>query len=89
LAISALIPSWLDEVTDTYSNDPKAQELLTKLAVSPIAQPYYSLQQGLIRHNGHIWVGADNTLQQRLIEAFHSSAVGDHSGFPATYQCIR
>jgi hypothetical protein len=32
-----------------------------------------------------IWVGADKTMQQHIIVAFHDSPVGGHSGFQVTY----
>ena len=43
----------------------------------------------MILHHGRIWVGSDSSIQQKIIEAFHASAVGGHSGFPATYRRIK
>jgi hypothetical protein len=48
----------------------------------------YELQQGVIKFNGKIWVGANVGLQTKLIQAFHASALGGHSGIQATYQRI-
>ena len=62
---------------------------MTKLAVSATSKPNFSLHQGLLRYKGRIWVGPDVILQQRIIMAFHSSPVGGHSGFPATYRRIK
>lgn len=89
LSISTAVPSWLDDITASYASDPKAQELLAKLSVAGSAGPNFSLQQGLLRHHGRIWIGADASLQQRIIAAFYDSAIGGHSGFPATYQRIK
>lgn len=58
-AISALVPSWLDEVTASYTTDPRAQELLQRLALSPSVEPHFELRQGILRHKGHIWIGAN------------------------------
>lgn len=49
-AISAPVPSWLEDVKASYINDPKAQELLTKLAVSSTADPHFTLHQGLLQY---------------------------------------
>lgn len=54
LSISSAVPSWLEEVSASYTDDPKAQGLLAKLALSDTAVPNFSLHQGLIRHKGRI-----------------------------------
>jgi hypothetical protein len=59
------------------------------LAVHSPNKHGFSLHQGIIRHGSQIWVGENSTLRIKLIEAFHSSAVGGHSGVHATYQRIK
>ena len=88
-AVSAPVPSWLDAIIHSYNSDARAQELLTKLAVSENSEPHFSMHQGLLRYKGHIWVGTDVILQHKIIVAFHSSLVGGHSGFPTTYRRIK
>jgi hypothetical protein len=78
------VPSWLHDVKLSYDTVARAQELLTKLAISDIAEPHFTLQQGLLRYKGRLWVGADEALQH-----LHSSPVGGNSGFLATYQHIK
>ena len=69
--------------------DGKAQELLKELVIhSPNAQGY-SLQHGVIRYQGRIWVGSNFAVQAKIITALHSSAVGGHSGQQTTYQRIK
>lgn len=87
--VSTVVPSWLEDIVASYASDLKATELISKLAISPSADSHFTFQQGLLRRDGRIWVGADSALQQRIITAFHASAVGGHSGFPATYQRIK
>jgi transposase InsO family protein len=36
-----------------------------------------------------LWLGGSETLQKKILTAFHSSAIAGHSGFPVTYQRIR
>ena len=43
------------------------------------------MKDGILRYNQRIWVGANPLLHQKLLQACHSSALGGHSGFPATY----
>lgn len=88
-AVSTVQPHWVQEILNTYAIDPIAQKLLTELAIqNPNAQGY-SLDQGLIRKGTLIWIGNNSALQTRLITAFHSSAIGWHSGVNATYHRIK
>jgi hypothetical protein len=59
------------------------------LAVDAAAVPHYSWHDGLLRYKNRIWVGSDIPLQTRLIEAFHSMAVGGHLGIPVTYARLK
>jgi len=57
-AISAPVPLWLEEIIkDSYATDSKCQSLLTKLTVSPDADPHFKLQQELLHYKGRFWVG--------------------------------
>ena len=49
----------------------------------------YSLDKGLIKHHDKIWIGNNSATQTKLINAFHSSAIGGHSGVAATYQRLK
>ena len=82
-------PVWLQEVLNSYEVDPDAQTLLQKLAISAADTSEYSLEKGVIKHQGRIWIGANQALRTKLISAFHASAVGGHSGIQATYQRVR
>ncbi|KAK1679066.1 hypothetical protein QYE76_039914 [Lolium multiflorum] len=85
-AITTVQPQWLSTVLDSYSRDAQAQALLQKLSVDPNADARYTLDHGVLRCNGRIWVGDDAALQQQIISAFHDSPQGGHSGFPVTYR---
>jgi hypothetical protein len=86
---SEVQPAWLQEVLNSYLTDADAQRRLTELAIaSPDAQGY-ELKDGLIRLRGRVWIGSNSALQTKLITAFHSSAIGGHSGADATYQRLK
>ena len=87
--MSGCQPAWLLEVLQSYDSDPVTQELLAKLLDTSVSPPNYTLQDGLIRYKGRIWVGKDDVVRSKLVQAMHASAVGGHSGLPATYWCIK
>jgi hypothetical protein len=83
-SVSAVKPSWIQEVLNSYQTDPQAQALLTELAISSPNAAGFMLDQGLITQQGKIWIGSNSALQTKLISAFHSSVIGGHSGIKAT-----
>jgi hypothetical protein len=86
MTVTTVQPTWLAEVQTSYDEDAHAQNLLQKLAIAPLADEHYTLDHGILRYQGRIWVGKDEQLQTRIISAFHDSPQGGHSGFPVTYR---
>jgi len=84
-AISSSSPTWLSDVVAGYDSDPTSRKLLQELALNCDIHPPYTLINGIIHVGDRIWVGDNKTLQLRIFEALHSSAIGGHSGFPVTY----
>ncbi|KAK1693114.1 hypothetical protein QYE76_009811 [Lolium multiflorum] len=89
MAISAVQPRWIESVIEGYQADPKAQELLTELAITQTNDQGYSLHKGVIRHKGRVWLGTQHQAHQAVLLAFHHSALGGHSGILPTYQKIK
>jgi hypothetical protein len=81
-ALSAASPQWVDLVVDSYQQDPLAKEMITKLSVNSAFVPHFTLSHGLLRYKNRIWVGDDDSLKHKLVEAFHHSPIGGHSGVP-------
>lgn len=88
-AMSTVQPQWLQEVPNSYATDIQAQHLLAQLAIVSPDDKGFSLDNGIIRKHNLIWVGHNSALQTKLISAFHSSALGGHSGVNATYQRLK
>lgn len=86
MAVTEVKPAWLDRVMASYAQDSYAQEKFQKIAVTPAAEPHFTLRDGLLRYQGRIWLGNDVELQLQIVSAFHDSPVGGHSGFPVTYR---
>lgn len=86
--VSHVQPVWLQELLNSYNTDLAAQDLLAKLALHSPDEAGFSLSQGIIRYNNKIWVANNSALQTKLINSFHSTAVGGHSGSKGTYHRI-
>lgn len=87
--ITVAVPIWLEAVQQGYNNDPAAQKLLARLATEPNGHDGFLLQDGIIKHNGRVWLGNNVPLQKQVLTALHSGAIGGHSGFNATYRRVR
>ena len=72
-AISMVQPQWIQEVLNSCTFDPHAQQLLSQLAIHSPDDKGYRLDQGLIKKNELIWIGNNSTLQTKLIAACHLS----------------
>jgi hypothetical protein len=83
--VSVAKPMWVQDIVNSYITDPAAQDLLRALAVRSPNDKGYSLQGGLIKKDNKIWVAQNTAIQTKIIAAFHSSALGGHSGVQATY----
>lgn len=88
-AVSSACPAWFPDIVASYQNDAVALKRLKELSEGSPADSKFSLKNGLLCTDGCIWVGADSELQNKIVDAFHSSPLGGHSGFPVTYKRIR
>jgi hypothetical protein len=61
-AVSSVVPVWVQEVINSYSVDPTAQELIQALAMVSPDEKGYSLHDWLIGFKGQIWVGDNYAL---------------------------
>lgn len=83
-AISSPQPLWLQDIQNAYTEDEGSTKLLAELSISsPVGR--YTLRQGLIYYKDRIWIGHSKSLQDKILLALHSSAIGGHSGYEATY----
>lgn len=89
LAISTVIPKWVEQVTRIYEQDKTCSEFISNLIVDPQAIPHFSCSNGVLRYKGRLFIGANGDLRQQLLQSFHNLALGDHSGERATYQRLK
>lgn len=88
-AISSCSPQWIHEVINSYQNDESSLSMVARLSIDPQAVPQFTLRDGVLRYNNRIWIGSNPSLQHKLLQACHSSALGGHSGAPVTYMRIK
>lgn len=65
LALSTCTPAWISNLVEGYQDDQQAVKILEKLALTKYDEHGYSLVDGVIRHQGRIWIG-NNELAQQL-----------------------
>ena len=84
-AISAVTPTWAEELITSYQQDQNTRNLREQLFVQKQStNSDYTIHVGIIRYKGKILVRNNATLRTKLIQALHSSPVGGHSGMRAT-----
>ena len=81
LAISTVVPDWMEAIVDGYQQDPQASKLLKDLAVSSNGTYKFQLSNGIIKLGDRVWVGNNALVQNTILTSLHSSAIGGHSGF--------
>jgi hypothetical protein len=89
MVVTTIVPSWINQVLQSYEQDPHCSDMITKLTIDPQAIPNMSFSKGLLRYKGRMYIGSNGNLQQNLLESFHNSALGGHSGERATYQRLK
>lgn len=87
--VSEATPQWTQEVLNSYHTDAAAQSLLQSLAVQSPNEQGFSLDKGIIKYNGHVWIGDNSALKTKVIAALHSSPIGGHSGIMPTYHKVK
>jgi hypothetical protein len=85
MATSTAVPHWITVVLDSYIEDPICKEIEEQLRLTPSVIPNFTLSNGILRYKSKILIGSTTDLRKRLIESFHSSALGGHSGERVTY----
>ena len=79
----------MSKVKEGYLEDPEATKLLQELSTDSAVDSSFSVQDGILRHKGRVWLGNNSLAQQHVIQAMHTSGVGGYSGFQASYYRIR
>lgn len=81
-------PTWLNEVLNSYSGDEWASKILEGLITKDPAFQLYSVNKGLIRMDGKIYVGSQGDCRKTILWELHDSPVGGHSGQETTIKKV-
>jgi hypothetical protein len=89
MAITTVTPTWVEDIETSYDSDAVCKQLIAQATAGTTLPVHYTFHSGILRYKGRISVGNDNLLKNKLLETFHSSPLGGHSGVRASYHCIK
>ena len=84
--ITFSVLTWVNHVVQSYKNDAEIQRLLQQIAAKEDAVKDFTVDKGVIRKNGRIWLGNDQEMKGQILRSVHTRKVGGHSGLTSTYQ---
>lgn len=83
-AISICQPLILDQLRTFYMSNPVGQTLLNKFQQLGDASGHFSIKQGILYFKDRIFVPLESGLRPALLQEFHASVIGGHSGIKGT-----
>lgn len=83
--MSSVYSEWLDKIKLGYQDDPQALKILSDYLSEEPQFKHFTVEDGLIRQHGRLWLGNNKLAQQHIIQVVHSSGVGGHSSVLPTY----
>ena len=86
LGLSSVSFSLNQQIMDSYKNDPGVLKIIHELQQNPSSHSSFTWERDQLRRKGRMVVGRDHGLQTQILNWFHSSRLGGHSGVHATYQ---
>lgn len=89
LPITAVVPEWVQDIKRSYEEDIFAHKILSLIETDGDPERHYKLESGLLKYKGRIYVGETTEIRMLLLEAYHASYFGGHSGIRATYHRIK
>jgi hypothetical protein len=75
--ITVAVPKWLHEVQDSYEGDEHCTKLVQELTLDADCHKNYTVQSGVLRFKGKIYIGKATNLREKFFDTFHSSFLGD------------
>ena len=83
-------PFWPDiaEFDEEVKKDLVLAQSLEDLKVDPNSHPQYTLEQDRLYYKGRLVLLTDSTWIPKLLQKFHTSPIGGHSGIYRTYRMM-
>nr|CAD1821648.1 unnamed protein product [Ananas comosus var. bracteatus] len=88
-AISAIHTDLLDQIKLSWHQDDRIKKILAEKQLGDHSSPHYTWAQGLLKRKEKLVVGNVPNLRIRLINDFHSSSAGGHSGAEVTARRLK
>lgn len=88
-AISSVSADWPVLVQQSWTLDNHIQQLIADLSTDATSHAGYIWEHGKLTYKGCLVVGASVDLRKRIIEEYHNSTVGGHSGIDKTVRRIK
>ena len=85
MALTIPQPEFLSKFKAQLALDEEFQQLMNKVQRTPLEYPGFKLMNGLLFFKEKLFIPAASPLKQVLLEEFHSSLLGGHSGIHRTY----
>lgn len=81
-------PQWTDskKLLDEVNNDSEIQKKIQEVVADPTSKPGYSVKQGVLFYQGRLVISPKSSSIPLLLEEFHCTPSGGHSGFLRTYR---
>jgi len=76
---------FIQKLKDSLGNDSQFKELFSRVTKDPDALPDFKILDGLLFFKGKMFIPSASPFKQTLLEEFHSSLIGGHSGVNRTY----
>ncbi|CAL5396342.1 unnamed protein product [Camellia sinensis] len=88
-AITFVSTSWLAEIKQSWISDPMVQQVIADLILDHTSHRGYRWEQGILTYKGKLVVENTPQLKIQIMEEFHCSAIGGHSGIDKTTKRIQ
>lgn len=82
--VSSLIFPLFNQLQQFYATHPAGKQLITKLCESSTMQRNFSYRAGILYFQERIFIPREAAIIPSLLEEYHSSPLGGHSGIKAT-----
>jgi RNase H-like domain found in reverse transcriptase/Integrase zinc binding domain len=89
LAVTELLPQWIEELKTSYKGDVWAADILEGAKQKTSLPLGITVHCGIIRKGARIYVGDQGHWRGKLVQALHDTSLGGHSGILVTYQRVK
>lgn len=83
-ALSSPSSSLISQLQDFFLHNPEGQKLVSKVTADSTMQQNFTYKAGLIYFKDRLFVPKESNLLLPVLEEFHASPMGGHSGIKAT-----